>query len=92
MSRMRARQGGTALRLASRSPRGLEQLRSLSSDAPEDVEFQCEILKLTRADRHVIGLIVRRVLEIEAEQGSDAAEATLEMLLRDLDGQPRPSA
>ena len=92
MSRnVRERPRPGALLLGSGPGTSLERIRSYSSDAPEDIEFKREVLKLTRSDRHVVGLIVRRVLEIEAEQGSDAAEAALEMLLRDLDGQPRPS-
>ena len=70
----------------------LERMRSLSSDAPEDTEFGREILKLDHVDRRVVRLIIQRLLELEAEAGSDAAEAALEMLLRDLDPQSRSSA
>ena len=68
----------------------LERMRSLSSDGPEDTEFQREVIKLGAADRRVLGLVVQRVLQIEEESGPEAAEAALEMLLRDL-GSQRPS-
>ena len=68
----------------------LERLRSFSSDAPEDTQFQREILRLGGADRRVVGLVVQRILQIEEESGPEAAEAALEMLLRDL-GPQRPS-
>jgi hypothetical protein len=66
----------------------LERTRSVSSDAPEDIEFKREILKLGPEDRRVVALLVRRVRELEAEQGSDVAEAALEKLLLELGPQP----
>ena len=63
----------------------LERISVASSDASEDQDFRRELMRLSRADHRVIAAIVRRILEIQQTSGPDAAEAALEMLLRDLD-------
>ena len=63
---------------------GVATLRPVASDHGEDLEFERELLKLSPSDRAVVGVMVRRIVQMEAEFGSEVADALLERLLGDL--------